>query len=102
MTSKIRFYTTFVNELILSLSNPALEIRKAVRTGLQSYGEEDCTLFNYTDGVVIMELVSDRSSEVLKDIVCESLLEHITTHESDFDVEIDLDVEGEFIYENDI
>jgi hypothetical protein len=50
-------------------------------------------LFDYADGIVIIELVSNRSSEVLKDIMCESLLERITTHESDFDVEIDFEID---------
>ncbi len=91
--SKIRLYMTFNAEWIKTLSNRGVVLHDAIEIGLHGYGES-CNSFDYMDGVVIMELVSeDRDGDILKDIVYEILLSSFPTiHESDFDIEIDLDV----------
>lgn len=94
MMSLVRLYLTFDIEWVSTLEDPALKIREAINVGLQAYGES-CNSFDFIrDEIVILELVSGRSSEVLEDIIYESLLEAFETiHESDFDIEIDLDVD---------
>ncbi len=91
--SKIRLYMTFDAEWIMELHDTENTLHEAIKEGLQTYGEV-CSSFDYMDGVAIMELVSDdRDGDILKDIVHETLLSSFPTiHESDFDIEIDLDV----------
>ena len=93
MSSKIRLYMAFDAKWIMTLVEPAMILYEAIKVGLKAYGEE-CTSFRYTDGVVFIELVSDnRDGDVLKDIVFETLLNSFPfIHESDFDIEIDLDI----------
>ena len=94
MMSLIRLYMTFSIEWISTLDNPAPEIREAINVGLQEYGES-CNSFDFIRGdVVTIELVSGRSGETLEDIVFETLLDQFETiHETDFNIEIDLDVD---------
>lgn len=91
--SKIRLYMTFDAEWIMGLHATENILHEAIKEGLQTYGEV-CNSFDYMDGVAIMELVSDdRDGDILKDIVYETLLSSFPTiHESDFDIEIDLDI----------
>jgi hypothetical protein len=73
------------------LVDPGTEFLEAIEDGLRSYGEE-LGLFRYDgDGIIIMETdCKDRDSEVVEDIVFETLLEHFTDlHESAIDIEID-------------
>jgi hypothetical protein len=87
---------TFSAAWVSGRTNLSLGLRNAIQSGLHSYGEEDCVSFEFTDGVAVLELVSERSSETLKDIIFETLLNNFTSiHESDFDIEIDLDVDFE-------
>ncbi len=94
MMSLVRLYLTFDIEWISTLKEPVLQIRETIDARLQEYGES-CNSFDFIrDGTVVLELVSGRSSEVLEDIIYESLLDQFETiHESDFDIEIDLDVD---------
>jgi len=72
------------------LDDPGKDFLEAIEDGLRSYGEELST-FQYGDGVIVMEThCEDRDSEVVEDIVFESLLEHLPDlHESAIDIEID-------------
>jgi len=94
MMSLIRLYMAFSIEWISTLDNPTSEIHEAIHVGLQEYGES-CNSFDFIGGdVVIIELVSGRSSETLEDIIFETLLDQFESiHETDFDIEIDLDVD---------
>lgn len=94
MMSLIRLYMTFNSDWIATLVNPASEIREAINVGLQEYGES-CNSFDFIrDEVVTIELVSGRGGETLEDIIFETLLDRFETiHETDFDIEIDLDVD---------
>jgi hypothetical protein len=72
-------------------ADPGKEFLEAIEDGLRSYGEE-LSSFRYDgDGIIIVETnCEDRDSEVVEDIVFESLLEHFTDlHESAIDIEID-------------
>lgn len=91
MMSRIRLYLTFDAEWILNLSDDMI-IQEVIEDGLQIYGEE-CILFDYTDGVVIFEVISERDSELLEDILFETLIDGFPSlHSTDFEIEIDLDV----------
>ena len=91
----IRLYMTFSSEWIVTLDNPASEIREVINVGLQEYGES-CNSFDFIrDEVVTIELVSDRSGETIEDIIFETLLAKFETiHETDFDIEIDFCAES--------
>lgn len=69
------------------------EFLEAIKNGLRSYGEE-LSMFRYDDdGIIVMGVCcEDRDSEIVKDIVFESLLEYFPDlHVSAIDIEIDLD-----------
>lgn len=93
MTSRIRFYMTFDAEWIQTVECPNETLRDLLEDGFDLKGEA-MTSFEYHDGVAIINLVSNRDCEMLEEMVCEILLTNLDNfHESDLDIEIDLDVE---------
>ncbi len=86
MISRIRFYMTFDEEWEIC------SIREALEKGFNEYGEAFISLECH-DGVAILDMISDRASDVLEDIISESFSKRLPVFdESNFDIEIDLDV----------
>jgi len=95
MISRLRFYMTFNPEWIHPIERPQNVLQDALDVGLESY-DEGFISFEYDDGVAIIYMMSARDSFSVKDIIIETLLENIPNlSESDFDIEIDLDVKVE-------
>ena len=89
--NRTRLYISIDMDWMTQLADPGKEFLEAIEDGLRSYGEE-LSSFRYDgDGIIIVETnCEDRDSEVVEDIVFESLLEHFTDlHESAIDIEID-------------
>ena len=83
---------TFDPAWISQLDDPFIRLRTALSVGLESFGEF-CDLYDQYDDIVIIELVSDRDVETMVYIVAESLSRGFPSlSESDFDIEIDLNV----------
>ena len=92
MISRIRFYMTFDADWLKKLESPGESLREALEEGFEEYGEVFIS-FDYHDGTATLELMSDRDSDVMEDIVNESFSKRLSDfNESDFDIEIDLDV----------
>jgi len=74
------------------LNEPFTQLRTALVVGLGSF-DECFRMYDQYDDVVIIEAISERDVEAMVYIVAESFLEHFPSiNESDFDIEIDLDV----------
>ena len=87
MISRVRLYLTFDGTVLEQ------DILQVIQMGLQEYGES-CSMFDFTDGTVFMEVISDnRDGDIIRDIVFETLMDHFDNLHIGFDVEIDLDVE---------
>lgn len=83
---------TFDAEWITQLDSPGLRLRMALNESLSKY-DEYCFGYDYYDGIIILEIISDRDVETVKDIVSEGLQSNFhSLCDSDFDIEIDLDV----------
>ena len=90
MISRIRFYVTFDEKWLKSVSPGSL--REALEEGFDEYGEVFISLECH-DGTAVLNMMSDRASDVLEDIINESFFKRLPVFdESDFDIEIDLDV----------
>ncbi len=90
MISRIRFYMTFDEEWLRKFE--ACSIHEALDEGLDEYGETFISLECH-DGVAVLDMMSDRASDVLEDIINESFSKRLPMFdESDFYIEIDLDV----------
>ena len=83
---------TFDPAWVSQLDDPFIRLRTALGVGLESFGEF-YTLYDQYDNIVIIELISDRDVEAVVYIVAESLsMSFPSIRESDFDIEIDLNV----------
>ena len=75
------------------MDHPEIQFRDAIVASFEAYGEE-LDSFEYDDYIVIIEAFSeDRDADVFQDIVFEGLLlAYPELHDSQIDIEIDLDV----------
>ncbi len=94
--SRIRLYMTFLDEWVATLEDPGTSLLTAIVENLSRYGE--CySNYDYYEGIVILDIVSDRNAEAIRDIISESFLEHFAIADSTFDIEIDLEVPLEVV-----
>lgn len=92
MTSRIRFYMTFNEKWLKKFEVFPESLYEALEKGFNEYGEVFISLECH-DGTAILDMISDRASDVLEDIINESFSKCLPVFdESDFDIEIDLDV----------
>lgn len=97
MMSRIRLYITFDPTWISQLDTPYTQLRAALFVGLESF-EEYCMSYEQYDDTVIIEVISERDTEAMVYIVAESFIEYFPSlDESNFDIEIDLNVPLEVI-----
>jgi len=83
---------TFDPTWISQLDDPHIQLLAALDAGLESFGEQ-CSSYDQYDDIVIIEVISERDVEAMVYIVAESFSEHFPSlNDSDFDIEIDLDV----------
>jgi len=89
--NRTRLYISIDMDWLNQLDDPGKDFLEAIEDGLRSYGEELSTFRYDDDGIIVMEThCEDRDSEVVEDIVFESLLERFPDlHESAIDIEID-------------
>ncbi len=87
MISRMRFYMTFDDEWTQGVLQDAIDV------GFERI-DEVYSSFEYDDGVAILNMMSERDSELMKDIIIEILQKNVPNlSQSSFDIEIDLDVE---------
>lgn len=92
MISRIRFYMTFDEEWLKKFEVFPESLHGALEEGFDEYGEVFISLVCHDD-VAVLDMMSDRASDVLEDIINESFSKRLPVFdESDFDIEIDLDV----------
>jgi len=91
--TRTRLYITLDREWVSQLDCPERQFKDAIVASLKAYGEE-LDSFEYNDGIIIVEMFSEyRDACVLRDIVFEGLLlAYPELHDSQIDIEIDLDV----------
>ena len=95
MISRLRFYMSFDYEWIQTNERARDILRESLDAGFENYDEVYIS-FEYDAGILILNMMSDRDSNSVKDLIVEIFLESIPNlSESDFDIEIDLDVEVE-------
>lgn len=93
MISRMRFYMTLDTEWTRSVKYPKDILQDVLEDGFERF-DEVFSSFEYHDGVAILNMMSDRDSELMEDIITEILLKNVPNlSQSDFDIEIDLDVE---------
>lgn len=93
MISRMRFYMTFDTEWTQRIKYPEGILQDVLEDGFEKFDEVFLS-FEYHDGVVILNMMSDRDSELIEDIIIEIFLKNVPNlNQSDFDIEIDLDVE---------
>ena len=97
MMSRMRLYITFDQTWISQLDSPSSQLRAALDVGLESF-DEYCMSYEQYDDVVIIEVISERDVEAMVYIIAESFSEHFPSlDDSNFDIEIDLNVPLEVI-----
>jgi hypothetical protein len=84
---------TFDSEWTQSTECPEGILQDALEDGFEKI-DECFSSFEYHEGVAILNMMSDRDSELMEDIITEILLKNVPNlSQSDLDIEIDLDVE---------
>ncbi len=92
MIARIRLYMTFESDWIQTVDQPGETLHEILGEGFENNGEV-LSAFEYHDGVVILNLASSKDCELLEDMIWEILLSNLDgLCETDFDIEIDLDV----------
>lgn len=92
MNSRIRFYMTFCTDWIESFNLTCESFRDVLEESFEAHGEVFIS-FTCDDGVAILNMISELDVITLKEIITESFSERLPIfNESDFDIEIDLDV----------
>jgi len=92
MISRMRFYMTFDPEWTQDVEYPEGILHDALEDGFENIGEVFLS-FEYNEGSAMLNMMSDRDSELMEDIITEILLKITNLSQSNFDIEIDLDVE---------
>ncbi len=92
MMSRMRFYIMFNSDWISLLDSPSAQLRLALDTGFERFGEF-CGSYDQYDDIVVVEVISDRDVEVMVYIIAESFSEYFPSFtDSDIEIEIDLNV----------
>ena len=95
MISRIRYYMTFDASWTEGVKHPEGVLQDVLEEGFNQIGEVFSS-FEYHDGCASLNMMSDRDSELLEDIITEMLLSNVPNlSQSAFYIEIDLDVEVE-------
>lgn len=97
--TRTRLYIMLDHEWVSQLDCPEGQFREAILGSFEAYGEE-LSAFEYDDCVVILEAFSeDRDADVFQDIVFEGLLLFFPElHDSQIEIDIDLDVVIEDVF----
>jgi hypothetical protein len=84
---------TFDAEWTQDVEQPACVLQDVLEDGFEKFGEVFSS-FEYDDGCALLNMMSERDSELMEDIITEILLKNVPNlSQSAFDIEIDLDVE---------
>lgn len=95
--NRVRLYMTLSEDWRQSIHITEEMLIHTITEGLKDYSE-DLSSLSYMDGMVFLEIISERNCETLEDIVFEIVLNGFETiHDTDIEIEIDLDVDFDLV-----